>query len=118
MAAADIDTYLADLDDEQRVTLEQVRRDILTVLPNAEECISYGMPAFKVRGKTVAGFAAFRNHLSYLPHSGSVLSALEPELADYEHTKGSLHFPIDQALPASLLNKLIATRLAQLGLEP
>lgn len=118
MTAADVDTYLADLDEQKRVTLEQVRRNILAVLPNAEECLSYGTPAFKFRGKTVAGFAAFGDHLSYLPHSGSVLSVLEPELADFEHTKGSLHFPIDQALPASLVNKLITTRLAQLGLEP
>jgi uncharacterized protein YdhG (YjbR/CyaY superfamily) len=116
MAAPDIDSYLADLDEPKRSTLEQLRRDIVAVLPDAEECISYGMPAFKVQGKTVAGFAAFKDHLSYLPHSGSVLAALEPDLAGYEHTKGSLHFPIDQALPPSLVNKLITTRLAQLGL--
>lgn len=117
MTRADIDTYLADLDGQKRVTLEQVRRNTLAALPNAEECISYGMPAFRFRGKTVTGFAAFGSHLSYLPHSDSVLSALEPEPADYEHTKGSLHFPLDQALPASLVNKLISTPLAQLGLE-
>lgn len=87
------------------------------MLPNAEECISYGVPAFKVQGKTVAGFASFTHHLSYLPHSGSVLADLEPDLADYKHTKGSLHFPIDQPLPAALVTKLINLRLAQLGLE-
>jgi uncharacterized protein YdhG (YjbR/CyaY superfamily) len=117
MAAPDTDSYLAELDEPKRSTLEQLRRDIVAVLPNAEECISYGMPAFKVQGKTVAGFAAFSDHLSYLPHSGSVLAALDPDLADYEHTKGSLHFPIDQPLPPSLVTKLITTRLAQLGLE-
>jgi uncharacterized protein YdhG (YjbR/CyaY superfamily) len=117
MAAADIDSYLADVDEPKRTTLEQLRRNVLAVLPNAEECISYGMPAFKVRGKTVAGFAAFKNHLSYLPHSGSVLNVLERDLAGYEHTKGSLHFPIDQTLPPPLVNKLIKTRLAELGLE-
>ncbi len=116
MTAADIDSYLADLDEQKRETLEQLRRDILAALPGAEECLSYGMPAFKLHGKTVAGFAAFKRHLSYLPHSGSVLSALEPELADYEQTKGSLHFPIDQPLPATLVKRLISTRLAQLGL--
>jgi uncharacterized protein YdhG (YjbR/CyaY superfamily) len=46
---------------------------ITPIVPNAEQCISYGMPAFKVRGKTIAGFAAFKNDLSYLPHSGSVI---------------------------------------------
>ena len=117
MAAPDIDSYLADLDEPKRSTLEQLRRDIVAVLPDAEECISYGMPAFKVHGKTVAGFAAFKDHLSFLPHSGSVFAALEANLAGYEHTKGSLHFPIDQPLPPSLVTKLITTRLAQLGLE-
>jgi len=117
MAAADIDSYLAGVDEPRRTTLEQLRRDVLALLPNAQECISYGMPAFKVQGKTVAGFAAFKHHLSYVPHSGSVLAVLESDLAGYEHTKGSLHFPINQPLPRLLVNKLITTRLAELGLE-
>ena len=117
MTRADIDNYLAEVDEPKRTTLEDLRRSILAALPNAQECISYGMPAFKVEGKTVAGFAAFKNHLSYLPHSGSVLAALAPELAGYVHTKGSLHFPIDETLPPPLVNKLITTRLAELELE-
>ena len=76
MAADDIDAYLAALDDTKRSTLDELRQSILAVVPEAEQGMSYGMPAFKVRGKTVAGFAAFKNHLSYLPHSGSVLSAI------------------------------------------
>jgi uncharacterized protein YdhG (YjbR/CyaY superfamily) len=117
MAAADIDTYLADLDGPKRTTLQQLRQDILEVVPNAEECISYGMPAFKVRGKTVAGFAAFKNHLSYLPHSGSVLPALAADIADYDGTKSSLHFTVDQPLPKDLVTKLVTARLQQLGLR-
>jgi hypothetical protein len=61
VAARDIDDYLAALDGSKRSTLQQVRRSIRDVIPDAEECISYGMPAFKVQGKTVAGFAAFKN---------------------------------------------------------
>ena len=117
MAVADIDTYLADQDGSERNTLQQLRQDILEVVPNAEECISYGMPAFKVRGKTVAGFAAFKNHLSYLPHSGSVLSALAADIADYDGTKSSLHFTVDQPLPKALVTKLVTARLQQLGLR-
>ena len=71
-----VDAYLATCEEPKRGTLEQLRRTILEVVPDAEQTISYGMPAFKLRGKTVAGFAAFKNHLSYLPHSGSVLPAL------------------------------------------
>lgn len=84
IAARDIDDYLAGLDETKRSTLQQLRRYIRDALPDIEECISYGMPAFKVDGKTVAGFAAFQNHLSHLPHSGSVLPALASELTGYE----------------------------------
>ncbi|HZU58434.1 MAG TPA: DUF1801 domain-containing protein [Actinocrinis sp.] len=117
MAPTDIDAYLADLTEPQRHTLSKLRADIHAVLPEAQECISYGMPAFRVEGKVVAGFAAFKNHLSYLPHSGSVLPALADDLADYTMTKGSLHFPTDQPLPRALVRKLISTRLRQAGIE-
>ncbi len=115
MATSDVDRYLAGLDEPKRSTLEQLRRSILAALPDADECISYGMPAFKVHGKTVAGFAAFKNHLSYLPHSGSVLQTLATDLVEYESTKGSLHFAVDQPLPVALVNKLIDARLDELG---
>jgi uncharacterized protein YdhG (YjbR/CyaY superfamily) len=116
MAPQDIDSYLATVDEPKRTTLEELRRSILAVIPDAEQCISYGMPAFKVRGKTVAGFAAFKNHLSYLPHSGSVLEKLGGGLASYQSTKGSLHFAIDEPLPPGLVNKLVNTRMQELGL--
>jgi len=115
VAAEEIDSYLAALDEPKRGTLEELRKSILAVVPEAEQCISYGMPAFKANGKTVAGFAAFKNHLGYLPHSGSVLPELADDLAGYEHTKGSLHFRVDEPLPAALVKKLIATRMKELG---
>ena len=88
MSAADIDEYLAGVDEPKRTTLEQLRRDILAVIPDAEQCLSYSVPGFKVAGKTIAGFAAFKNHLSYLPHSGSVFRELSDELAGYEKNHG------------------------------
>jgi uncharacterized protein YdhG (YjbR/CyaY superfamily) len=88
-----------------------LRQTILSIIPDAEECISYGMPAYRLEGKVVAGFAAFKTHLSYLPHSGSVLGKLSDDLAGYRSTKGSLHFPIDRPLPKALVKKLIAVRL-------
>ena len=117
VAAADIDSYLAGLDEPKRRTLDSLRKAILAVLPDAQECVSYGMPAFKIQGTTVAGFAAFKNHLSYLPYSGSVLPRLATDLVGYEATKGSLHFPIDQPLPIEIVNKLVAARLSELGFE-
>ncbi|MET0895587.1 MAG: DUF1801 domain-containing protein [Acidimicrobiia bacterium] len=117
MTARDIDRYLAALDEPKRATLEAMRVRILEVVPDAEQCISYNMPAFRVDGKVVAGFAAFKHHLSYLPHSGSVLPALEADLAGYEGTSGSLHFAIDKPLTKRLVKKLIITRMRQLGLR-
>ena len=113
MAADEIDEYLRQLDEPKRSTLTRLRQDILAVVPDAEECMSYSLPGFKVAGKTVAGFAAFKNHLSYLPHSGSVFPELSAELAGYEKSSGSLHFPLDQPLPSELVEKLIAVRLRQ-----
>lgn len=84
------------------------------VVPEAEQVISYRVPAFRVDGKTFAGFAAFRNHLSYLPFSGAVLPKLARKLEGYEMTKSALHFPIDRPLPKALVKKLIATRLSEI----
>jgi uncharacterized protein YdhG (YjbR/CyaY superfamily) len=90
---------------------------VIEELPEADQGLSYGMPAFKVQGKTVAGFAAFKNHLSYLPHSGSVLSQLGDEIAGYGTSKGALRFEIDRPLPQALVRRLVRTRMRQLGLE-
>jgi uncharacterized protein YdhG (YjbR/CyaY superfamily) len=97
------------------MTLEALRRTILGVVPDAEQVISYRVPAFRVGGKTIAGFAAFRNHLSYLPFSGSVLSQLADELEGYTMTKSSLHFPVDRPLSKELVERLIEVRLAESG---
>jgi uncharacterized protein YdhG (YjbR/CyaY superfamily) len=121
LTAAEVDQYLSQLEERKQTTLESLRESILRVVPDAEQCISYGMPAFRVRGKVIAGFAAFKNHLSYLPHSGSVLDRLEAELVGYSMTKGSPHFPIGEPLPDELVEKLIAVRLQQAfpdGQEP
>jgi uncharacterized protein YdhG (YjbR/CyaY superfamily) len=116
MARHEIDAYLAGLEAPARNTLEELRRTILEVVPDADEGLSYGVPAFKVQGKAIAGFAAFKNHLSYLPHSGSVLAALGDDVAGYETSKGSLKFAIDSPLPEHVVKKLVATRMRELGL--
>jgi len=113
MAVADVDEYLRGLEEPKRGTLQALRSTILEIVPDAEQVISYGMPAFRVNGKTVAGFAAFKAHLSYLPFSGSVLSQLTEELQGYTMTKSALHFAVDESLPKALVEKLIAVRLAE-----
>jgi uncharacterized protein YdhG (YjbR/CyaY superfamily) len=101
------------LEEPRRATLARLRQTILDILPEADQGISYGVPAFKVRGKTIAGFAAFKNHLSYLPHSGSVFPQLKDELTGYSTSSGALRFSIDEPLPAPLVEKLITMRLRQ-----
>jgi uncharacterized protein YdhG (YjbR/CyaY superfamily) len=111
--AEEIDVYLRGVEEPKRSTLQALRHAIIDVIPDAEQGISYGMPAFRVHGKTVAGFAAFKDHLSYLPHSGTVLEQLADDLAGYTMPKGSLHFPVDQPLPRSVVKRLIAVRLSE-----
>jgi uncharacterized protein YdhG (YjbR/CyaY superfamily) len=113
MSADEIDGYLEALEEPTRSTLARLREIILAIVPDAEQGISYGVPAFKVQGKTIAGFAAFKNHLSYLPHSGSVISKLAEETQGYTFTRGSLHFPIDEPLPEALVKKLLAVRMQE-----
>jgi uncharacterized protein YdhG (YjbR/CyaY superfamily) len=110
LSAADVDEYLRGLEEPKRSTLEALRRTILEIVPDAEQVISYKVPAFRVDGRIVAGFAAFKDHLSYLPFSGSVLPELASELEGYTMTKSALHFPVDRPLPETLVRKLIAAR--------
>lgn len=115
MSQQEVDEYLANLDEPKRTALQQLRQTIHSIVPEAEEGISYGMPAYRLRGKVIAGFAAFKNHLSYLPHSGSVLAEIPDEVAGYVRSKGALQFPIERPLPKALVKKLIAIRLRQIG---
>jgi uncharacterized protein YdhG (YjbR/CyaY superfamily) len=113
MSAQEIDEYLDGLEEPKRSTLATLRQAILDIVPESEQGISYGFPAFRVGGKTIAGFAAFKNHLSYLPHSGSVFPQLSDELQGYTTSTGALRFGIGEPLPVPLVKKLIAVRLRQ-----
>ena len=113
VSSYEIDEYLADLEEPKRSTLQRLRQTILEIVPEAEEGISYQVPAFRIDGKVVAGFAAFKNHLSYLPHSGSVFPLLRDEVASYKTSKGALQFPVDSPLPKALVERLIRVRLTQ-----
>ena len=102
---------MAKVPQPQKRTLEALRATILEILPESEEVISYGFPGYRLNGKIICGFDAFKNHCSFFPHSSLVIPALEKELANYKTSKGALQFPIDKPLPKSLVKKLIATRL-------
>ena len=115
MSREEVDAYLVNLDEPKRSTLQQLRETILRFVPEAEEVISYQVPAFRVGGSIVAGFAAFKDHLSYLPFSGSVLPQLKQELAGYSGTKSALHFPVDTPLPEPIVKKLIDVRQREIA---
>ena len=118
MSADEVDEYLRGVEEPKRSTLQALRRTILEIVPDAEQVLSYRVPAFRVGGKTVAGFAAFKDHLSYLPFSGAVLAQLPDQLKGYTMTKSSLHFPVDRPLPKTLVKKLIAVRLGEIQQAP
>lgn len=116
MSVEEVDDYVVGADEPQRSTLEELRRSILAAAPEAEQGIAYGVPAFSIAGKKVAGFMAAKHHVSYLPHSGSVLSSLpEKDLEGYSFSKGALRMPVDAPLPPDLVAKLIAARRAEAG---
>jgi uncharacterized protein YdhG (YjbR/CyaY superfamily) len=114
MSSSEIDAYLANVDEPQRSVLESLRATVRSKVPNAEECISYKIPAFRVNGHVIAGFAAFKNHMSYLPFSGSVLPALDPSLEGHARTKSALHFTESSPLSDELVALLLHTRLAEI----
>ena len=110
---ATIDEYLATVRGERRTALEALRRTIRRLVPQAEECVSYGIPAFRLHGRVIAGFAARANGCSYYPFSGATLRSLADDLAGWEGTKSAIHFGPDRPLPAALVRKLIRARLAE-----
>jgi uncharacterized protein YdhG (YjbR/CyaY superfamily) len=108
-----IDEYLRPIEGEKRSALDKLRQTIRAIVPKAEERMSYGMPAFRLNGKIVAGFAATAKGCSYFPFSGSTLRTLADELENYGKTKSSLHFDPSEPLPVALVRKLIKTRIAE-----
>ena len=105
------DGYLAALSAPQRAALEKLRKTIRSAAPKAEECISYGVPAFRLNGKFLVALAAAANHCSFFP--GSALRALKVDLKGYDTGKGTIRFQPDRPLPAALVRKLVKARIAQ-----
>ncbi|MEA2545650.1 MAG: hypothetical protein QOI09_923 [Chloroflexota bacterium] len=112
MAAATIDEYLAGVPDDKRATLEQLRQQIRTAVPDATETISYGLPTFKLDGRWFVAFGISKKHCSF--YAGAApLEALADELTNYRLRKGTISFPADRPLPAELVTKLLAVRIAE-----
>ena len=107
-----IDEYLTTLSSDKRAALEKLRRAIKSAAPRAEECISYQMPSFRLNGRMLVSFAAWANHCAFYPGSYP-LEIHQKELKTYDTSKGTLRFPIDRPLPASLVRKLVKARIEQ-----
>jgi uncharacterized protein YdhG (YjbR/CyaY superfamily) len=111
VAPKNVDDYLARVPEPARSTLEKIRAVILSVAPpEATEVISYRIPMFKYKGMLV-GFAAFSNHCSLFP--GVLPESFKDELKQYRTSKGTIQFPVDKPLPASLIKKLVKARMAE-----
>jgi uncharacterized protein YdhG (YjbR/CyaY superfamily) len=108
-----IDEYLATVGDDQRAALEKLRKTIQAAAPKAEECISYGLAAFRLDGKPLVGFGAGKNHCAFYPMSAATVAAHQDDLQGYDTSKGTIRFPADKPLPAALVRKLVKARIAE-----
>ena len=108
-----IDEYLADVSTDQRIALEKLRKTIQAVAPKAEECISYGIPAFRLNGRSLVFFGAWSNHCSFYPGSSKTLKKFRDDLKDFQVTKGTVRFSPDKPLPVALVKKLVNARIAE-----
>ena len=109
-----IDEYLADVNADHRGVLEKLRKAIHAVAPKAEECISYGIPAFRLNGRSLVFFGAWANHCALYPGSSATLKKFRNELRDFQTSKGTLRFSPDNPLPVALVKKLVKARVAQI----
>jgi uncharacterized protein YdhG (YjbR/CyaY superfamily) len=106
--------YLESLPEPQQGTLKRLRRELLRLVPQATEGISYQMPAIFLSGKPIAGYFAFKNHLGYFPHSSVVVPLLAEELTQYKVSKAGFQFAFDHQLPRKLMGRLVGLRMKEL----
>jgi uncharacterized protein YdhG (YjbR/CyaY superfamily) len=107
-----IDEYLQPLSSEKRATLEKLRRAIKSAAPKAEECISYQVPGFRLDGRLLVSFGAAAKHCSFYPGAHPI-KAHQDDLKKYDTSKGTIRFPDNRPLPATLVRKLVKTRIAE-----
>ena len=108
----DIDSYILAQPEEYQQKLYELRAFIKSLVPNAEELISYNMPAFKLNGMLV-GFAANKKHIGFYPWNGSTVTFFKDELSGYTTTKGSIHFLYPLPLAKALIKKIVLHRVKE-----
>lgn len=107
----DIDSYIADQPEKVRIKLEKIRQVIKKTAPDAEEVISYQMPAFRYHGMLLY-FAAFQNHIGFYPFT-SAIKKFAKELSAYDGSKGTIRFPMEKSIPVSLITKIVNFRMQE-----
>lgn len=105
------DEYIASFQETERLLLEQMRAIIKAVVPDAQEVISYGMPAFKLNGMLV-WYAAYTKHIGFYPKPLAI-EVFKKELSPYKCSKGAIQFPFDQPLPAALITEIVKFRVME-----
>ena len=107
-----VDDYIKSFPKETQVLLEHMRSVIKKIAPDAEESISYGMPAYTYCGKPLVYFAAFKHHIGFYatPHGHEVF---QPELSRYKSGKGSVQFPMNEPLPLDLIEKMVKFKMQE-----
>jgi len=105
-----IDEYLQNIEPKQKAALEKIRSFVNRHVPDAEEVISYGMPAFKHKGAYLVGFAAYKDHLSVFP-TPEPIEAIKDQLKGFQVSKGTVQFTLDHPLPIETIGRLIDERL-------
>ena len=113
MKTKTIDEYLAALSEDKRAALERLRQIIRATAPNAEECISYQLPAFHLDGRMLVAFGATANHCAFYLMSSATVAAHKDDLKNYDTSKGTIRFRPDHPLPAALVRKLVKARIAE-----
>jgi uncharacterized protein YdhG (YjbR/CyaY superfamily) len=106
-----IDEYIATFPENIQTILQELRQIIRDAAPEAEEAISYQMPAFKLKGNLVY-FAVFKNHIGFFPTSSGV-EKFKKELSGYKISKGTIRFPLDQPIPFKLVTKIVKYRVME-----
>jgi uncharacterized protein YdhG (YjbR/CyaY superfamily) len=108
-----IDQYVANLKPDQRKTLQKLRQTIQTAPPNAEECISYGIPAFRLKQRLLVFFGAWANHCAFYPGSAATLKNFRNALGNFQSSKGTIRFSPDKTLSVTLVKHLLKPRIAE-----
>lgn len=117
-SVADVEAYLANVPDDKQAALQALRATIRAAAPEAEECLSYGAPAFRYLGRPLVAYAAARGHCSFFPMDPGVMDARRDELVPYDTSKGTIRFKPGEPLPDALVHTLVRARMAQIDQRP